>query len=105
MNETIRKELRNRANRERNCDAANIHKAVNAANEQIRQIAFLRQCGRFSAMPDELQQTAELREAHPEATLLMLAQLHNPPITKSGVVHRLQKIGRLVKEAQEQTEA
>ena len=34
----------------------------------------------------------------------MLAQLHNPPITKSGVVHRLQKIGRLAKEAQEQTE-
>ncbi len=98
MNETIRKDLRNRANRERNCDAANINKTVDASNEQIRLITLLRQSGKLSQLPQELQTTAALRCEHPEATLAALAALHNPPITKSGVNHRLQKLEKIAGE-------
>jgi DNA-binding protein WhiA len=48
--------------------------------------------GRFSLLADELRETARLRLANPDANLLELAALHNPPITKSGLNHRLQKI-------------
>ena len=34
----------------------------------------------------------ELREKYPDASLAELAALHNPPLTKSGLSHRLQKI-------------
>lgn len=98
MNETIRKDLRNRANRERNCDAANINKAVFAANQQMQAILQLQNSGKWLSLPDELKETANLRVAHPEATLASLAALHDPPITKSGVNHRLRKLESIAKE-------
>jgi DNA-binding protein WhiA len=39
-----------------------------------------------------LYETARIRAENEDATLYELAQLHNPPITKSGVNHRLKKI-------------
>ena len=48
--------------------------------------------GELSKMPEELQITAMLRLEHFDATLSELAALHDPPITKSGVNHRLKKI-------------
>ena len=38
---------------------------------------------------------AELRLEHPEATLKELGELLNPPVGKSGVNHRLKKLGEL----------
>jgi len=38
------------------------------------------------------QQTAMLRYEHPDLPLKDLAVLHNPPLTKSGLNHRLRKI-------------
>ena len=42
---------------------------------------------------------AELRRAHPEVTLQELAELHEPPLTKSAVNHRLRKLLALGNEA------
>ena len=43
-------------------------------------------------LQDELRQTLDLRAAFPEASLSELAGMHKPPITKSGVNHRLKRI-------------
>ena len=47
---------------------------------------------RLSSLPEELYDVAKLRLAYPEASLTQLAALTTPPLTKSGVNHRLQKI-------------
>lgn len=92
INVKIRKEFRNTANRITNCDAANITRTVSAAHSQLEAIKELRQSGHIGSLPSELYETARLRAENEDATLNELAQLHNPPITKSGVNHRLKKI-------------
>ena len=49
--------------------------------------------GRIPAgLPEPLRDTALLRLANPEASLSDLALLSNPPVTKSCLSHRLNKI-------------
>ena len=55
-------------------------------------IEVLIRMDRLSALPAELRETANLRVENPAASLKELAYLHNPPITKSGLNHRLQRI-------------
>jgi DNA-binding protein WhiA len=88
----IMKELRNNANRVANCESANIGKTVAASNEQMRAIETIIESGRADELPDELRQTLDLRAAFPNDTLLELASKHQPPITKSGVNHRLRRL-------------
>ena len=92
MNAKIAREIRNVENRATNCVAQNIRRSVNAATKQCEAITAIMDASCFEKMPLELQETAELRLHHPDATLAELASLHNPPITKSGLNHRLQKI-------------
>jgi DNA-binding protein WhiA len=43
-------------------------------------------------LSEELRETARLRLENPDVSLAELALLHEPPITKSGLNHRIQKI-------------
>ena len=99
MSAKIEKDWRNDANRKTNCDAANVDKAVAAAQEQLAALRRLEERGQFATLPEKLRQTAELRRAHPEVTLQELAELHEPPLTKSAVNHRLRKLLALGHEA------
>ncbi len=92
MNTKIEKELRSDANRLANSELANIGKTVAAAGDQIAAIKSLEASGKIEILPEELKATARLRLDNPDATLSQLAALHQPPITKSGVNHRLKKI-------------
>lgn len=92
MQAKIEKDWRNDANRKANCDSANVDKAVDAAQEQLAALRRLEANGQLDLLPEKLRQTAELRRAHPEATLSELAALHDPPTTKSAVNHRMRKL-------------
>ena len=92
MNAKIYKDIRSAQNRLANCDTANISKMTDRAQKQIKAIRVLQQDGKFDALPEELKQTALLRIENPEASLTDLAGMHLPPITKSGVNHRLTKL-------------
>lgn len=92
MNTKIEKEIRNTANRISNCELANIEKTVSASNVQYEAIRTLYAESRFALLPTELQTTARLRYEHPDLSLKELAALHEPPLTKSGLNHRLAKI-------------
>lgn len=94
----IEKDWRNGANRRVNCDSANLDKTVDAAQEQLAAIRRLEQSGGWDELPEKLRQTAELRREHPEATLRELAELHEPPATKSAVNHRMRKLLALAEE-------
>lgn len=95
MNKKIERELRSGANRIANSELANIGKTIAAAGDQIAAINDLKMSGELDRIPDELRITAHLRLEHPDATLSQLAALHDPPITKSGVNHRLKKLEQL----------
>lgn len=92
INAKIARDIRNEENRATNCVTRNISKAVDAAGRCCLAIEKIRAASRFDALMPELRETARLRLENPEISLLELAQLHNPPITKSGLNHRLQKI-------------
>ena len=92
MNAKIEREIRNSVNRSTNCVAGNISKSVSAAQNQIAAIAKIEGAGKLAMLPDELFDTAKLRMENPSASLAELARLHNPPISKSGLTHRISKI-------------
>lgn len=85
------KEMRNNINRSTNCETANIAKTAVSATKQIEAIKLIKKQKKFELTP-ELQETADLRLAHPYASLNELAQMHKPHITKSGLNHRLKKL-------------
>ena len=92
MNAKIEREIRNSVNRSTNCVAGNISKSVSAAQSQIAAINKIEEEGKLAMLPDELFETAKLRKENPSLSLSELARAHNPPISKSGLTHRLSKI-------------
>lgn len=92
INAKIARTIRNEENRATNCETRNIKRIVGASAKCRDAILRLEKEGRLPSLPQELRETATLRMEYPEASLEELARLHNPPITKSGLNHRLQKI-------------
>ncbi len=92
MNLRIEREIRNQENRATNCVAKNIEKSVSASAKQMDAIEKLTVTGMLAQLPDSIRLTARLRAENPDASLEELRNLHVPPITKSGLNHRLQKI-------------
>ena len=98
MEAKIEKDWRNEANRKTNCDSANVDKAVAASQEQLAAIRKLEERAVLETLPEKLRQTAALRREYPETTLSELAELHEPPISKSAVNHRMRKLLALAAE-------
>jgi conserved hypothetical protein len=92
MNQKIENELLMKANRARNCDTGNIQKTGKAADGMIAAIKLLRENDMFKTLPKKLQETCKLREKYSLDTVEELARRFNPPLSKSGVKHRLEKI-------------
>lgn len=91
----ILREMRNAVNRKVNCETANIHKTVSAAVKQNEDIQYIRDTIGLDDLPESLREMAEVRLSHPEASLKELGQLLQTPIGKSGVNHRLRKLGEM----------
>ena len=98
MNRKIERDIRNGENRATNCVAKNIQKAVDAAGTQLAAIRKLRASSAWDKLSEPLRETAELRLQNEGATLAELALLHQPPITKSGLNHRLKKLLELAEQ-------
>lgn len=99
MEAKLEKELKNKVVRRCNCDDANTSKVVEAAQEQLSAIRFLRETGLLESLPVKLQQAAKGREENPEASLTELAAVMEPPITKPAMSHRLKKLMEIAQEA------
>ena len=94
-NARILREVRGGINRKVNCETANIRKTADAAAQQIHAIRLLEKEGMLTELPGALDETARLRLQYPTATLEELGQLHDPPVGKSGVNHRLRRLSAL----------
>ena len=94
----VLKDARNSVNRIVNCETANFNKTLDAANNQIEAIKFLKQKRKFSSLPEELKEIAEIRIKNPELSYEELGKLLKKQISKSGVSHRIKKICDISKE-------
>ena len=92
MNARIISNIRSYENRVTNCETRNLARTVSASARQVEAIARLRETGKLNNLSEELRETAKLRYENPDCSLDELALLHNPPITKSGLNHRLRRI-------------
>lgn len=98
INSKIVREVREDANRQSNCDMANIKKSLSASKKYTDIIEKMISDGTVSRLPAELRETAMLRLENTQASMADLALLHKVPISKSGVKHRLDKIMEIAAE-------
>ena len=89
------KDMRNQVNRLVNCETANLQKTVNAALRQVESIQLIARTTGLHNLPAPLREAAEVRLAHPEATLSELVEALDGRISKSGMNHRLRKLEQL----------
>ena len=86
------KSIRNDTNRRINFENANIDKTVQAAGSKLDALQKIESSCGLSALPEDLQEVAKLRLDHPEMSLRDLGAAMDPPLSRSGVNHRLQRI-------------
>ena len=89
---------RNTANRQYNCELANIDRTVSASEQQRMAIRRLVEKRGFEGIPPELRELARLRLDNPEMSLRELSENLGEPISRSGVNHRLKKLMELAEE-------
>jgi DNA-binding protein WhiA len=75
---------------------------TSSAQNQIRAIRWFIDTDQFLTLDDDLQVTALLRLENPDASVQEIADMHQKPVSKSGVYHRLQKIVTLAQKKQKE---
>lgn len=98
MNIKIYKDVRNKVNRVTNCETANIGKTVAAAARQLADITLIHERIGFEELPEDLRELAEIRLENPEMSLRELGAMLSEPISRSGVNHRLRRLGEIAEE-------
>jgi len=87
----IVRDMRSQANRRANSETANLDKRLRAALQQRAAVRRLKaKDSRLQALPPALRDVAELRLAHPRASLRELAELSQ--LSKSAVASRLRRL-------------
>ena len=71
---------------------------MDASIGQLAAIRKLEENGVLRTLPQKLHQTAQQRRDNPEATLSELAEMPDPPVSKSAMNHRMRKLIELSKE-------
>lgn len=92
INAQMLKEKKNEINRKTNCDVANLNKTVTASGIYVEAIQALMESGDFDKLPAELKATAKLRIENDTLSLSELSSIAEPPVSKSQISKRLQKI-------------
>jgi len=90
--QAVLKEVRSRANRLANCDAANLRRTGAAASRQLEAISTLERNGRLATLPYALREMAELRLRYPYLNLGELAEAGGEGLTRTAVNHRLRRL-------------
>ena len=102
MNVKIYKDVRNKANRIANCDAANIERTLRASEKQIEDIEYIMHTEGLDSLTPELKNMAELRVENPDVSLKELGEMLDKPIGRSGANHRLKKLSEIADKIREE---
>ena len=95
MNRRIERDIIIQENRAVNCESVNIMKSVATAQKQLRAIEVIQNAGLLEKIGSELTESAKLRLEHHSSSLAELADMHEPPITKSTLNNRFAKIMKM----------
>ena len=98
MNAKAYKQMRNITNRRINSELANISRTAQAGAKILNAIDIIEADRGIASLPDNLREVAELKRDNPELSLSALGNLLCPPISRSGVNHRLNKLIELSEE-------
>lgn len=93
----IHRELRGKVNRVVNCDSANTRRQADAGAAQIRWLTALMESPVLMTISDELRETAVIRITNPGLSIREVGELMSPPISKSGLNHRLRRLEEIAK--------
>jgi len=90
-NDRILRDMRSQANRRANSETANLDKRLRAALQQRAAVRRLKaRDSRLRSLPPALRDVAELRLAHPRASLRELAEISE--LSKSAIANRLRRL-------------
>lgn len=104
-NARILRDIAGNINRQVNFEAANLKKTGIASLRQLEDIELIERTVGIHSLPLSLQQAAKLRIENPDGSLQELAQSADPPVGKSGINHRLQRIKEIAEKIRESTQA
>lgn len=91
-NVKIEKTVKNDSNRRSNCEEANLNKQSKAAAVQLAAVEKIHRLTGFQNLRPDLEQIARARLEDPGCSLIELGKMVEPPIGKSAVYSRLQKL-------------
>lgn len=94
----INNDLRNRVTRIVNCEMANQNKSIETGLSQKRDIELIIEKKGIKFLNENLRKVAECRLESTEASLAEIAEMMDPPLSKSGVNHRMKKIHEIAEE-------
>ncbi len=104
MNTKIYREIINDVNRRTNCESANIDKMVQSARRDRQLIQQIESKMGKNYLHDDLNRVAQLRVRYPELPIEDLGAMLDPPLSKSGISHRLRKIRAIAADLEVQHE-
>lgn len=99
------KQVRNHINRQINCDTANLSKTVRANAQTLKAIRFLQEQNALETLSEGLQAAAAKRLENPDLSLTALCTCFDPPVSKSGLSHRMKKLEALADTLRQRLEA
>jgi DNA-binding protein WhiA len=91
-NKAVLRSMRDRANRMRNCDTANIRKSLRTAEKQTELALKLQRENLVETLPASLKSLVEARLEYPEASLSELGDALSPSVTKSTIKYRWKRL-------------
>lgn len=94
----IEKSVSNRVNRMLNCDSANLDKTMAAADRVCADIRLVLEKLGESGLKPALLSAAKLRLENPESSLSDLCEMFDPPLSRSGLNHRLKKLSEIAEQ-------
>ena len=86
------KDVNSKVTRAVNCDEGNTKRQAEAAAQRNELITRVMESGLSGKLPPELREAAKAHMENPGASLAELGAMMDPPIGKSGMRHRLDKI-------------
>ena len=95
----IYRDHKNMTNRLNNCEQANVDRAIETANKQVKDIELIESQGGLDLLDEKEQLVAKYRLKYRDVSLLELSEIigyeTDTKITKSGLYHRFKKIEKL----------
>lgn len=91
------KEVKSQVRRAVNCDAGNSKRQAEAAATRSELINKVIESGKINKLAPELREAAIAHMENPGASIAELGAMMDPPIGKSGMRHRLDKIAEFAK--------